>query len=148
MGCADKFLALSSRARWGLGCCASKKAVDPGPPPHLQSATARKVRLLESVAAKEERVEQPVLRNSERRRCGRRGVTQLHFASGRWIYPPHTEEEESSSPHTTDSPTTHFTPRLGRAAASAAGAQPPGAGDGAGRGGAGGGGGGGGGRGG
>ena len=47
-----------------MGCSASKKAVDPvdpgpGPPPHLQAAAARTVRLLESLAAKEERVEQP-----------------------------------------------------------------------------------------
>ena len=48
-----------------MGCGASKKAVDPSPrpPPHLQAAAARTVRLLESLAAKEERVEQPVLHN-------------------------------------------------------------------------------------
>jgi hypothetical protein len=77
-----------------MGCCASKdsvapapgsvafaeakKAVDPGPgpQPHLQAATARTVRLLESLAAKEERVEWPVLSNSERRRSGQRGMTR------------------------------------------------------------------------
>ena len=56
-----------------MGCCASKKAGDPGPPPHLQAATARTVRLLESLAAKEERVEQP---NSKRLRSGQRGMTR------------------------------------------------------------------------
>ena len=59
-----------------MGCCASKKAGDPGPPPHLQAATARTVRLLESLAAKEERVERPVLPNSERRPSGQRGMTR------------------------------------------------------------------------
>ena len=61
-----------------MGCCASKKAGDPapGPPPHLQAATARTVRLLESLAAKEERVEQPVLSNEERLRSGQRGMTR------------------------------------------------------------------------
>ena len=58
-----------------MGCAASKKAVDPvdpgpGPPPHLQAAAARTVRLLESLAAKKERVEQPILSNEERRRSG------------------------------------------------------------------------------
>ena len=61
-----------------MGCGASKKAVDPSPrpPPHLQAAAARTVRLLESLAAKEERVEQPVLPTSERLRSGQRGMTR------------------------------------------------------------------------
>ena len=61
-----------------MGCAASKKAIDPSPrpPTHLQAATARTVRLLESLAAKEERVEQPVLSNSERLRSGQRGMTR------------------------------------------------------------------------
>ena len=61
-----------------MGCSASKKAVDPspGPPPHLQAATARTVRLLESLAAKKERVDRPVLSNSKRRRFGQRGMTR------------------------------------------------------------------------
>ena len=65
-----------------MGCCASKKGIDPGPgpPPHLHNiqaaAEARTVRLLESLAAKEERVEWPVLPNSERRRSGQRGMTR------------------------------------------------------------------------
>ena len=42
-----------------MGCYASKKAGAPGPPLDLQAAAARTVRLLESLAAKEERVEQP-----------------------------------------------------------------------------------------
>ena len=56
-----------------MGCCASKKAGDPGPPPDLQAAAARTVRLLESLAAKEKRVEQP---NSKRLRSGQRGMTR------------------------------------------------------------------------
>ena len=71
-----------------MGCCASKESVAPapgsvafaaalGPPPHLQAATARTVRLLESLAAKEERVEQPVLTNSERLRSGQRGNSEF-----------------------------------------------------------------------
>ena len=54
----DKFFA---PRRQRMGCRASKEAGDPGPPPHLQAATARTVRLLESLAGKEERVEWPVL---------------------------------------------------------------------------------------
>ena len=61
-----------------MGCGPSKKAVGPSPrpPPHLQAAAARTVRLLESLAAKEERVKQPVLSNSKRRRSGQRGMTR------------------------------------------------------------------------
>ena len=59
----DIHTAASRADALAMGCCASKKAGDPGPPPHLQAATARTVRLLESLAAKEERVEQPVLHN-------------------------------------------------------------------------------------
>ena len=64
-----------------MGCCASKKAVDPvdpgpSPPPHLQAAAARTVRLLESLAAKKERVKRPVLSNEERLRSGQRGMTR------------------------------------------------------------------------
>jgi len=61
-----------------MGCGPSKKAVDPSPrpPPHLQAAAARTVRLLESLAANEERVERPVLSNEERRRSGQRGMTR------------------------------------------------------------------------
>ena len=45
--------------------------------PEAQAAAqARTVRLLESLAAKKERVEQPVLPNSERRRSGQRGMTR------------------------------------------------------------------------
>ena len=62
----------AARRKFRMGCGVSKKAGDPGPPPHLQAATARTVRLLESLAAKEERVEQPVLPNSERLRSVRR----------------------------------------------------------------------------
>ena len=57
---------VSDWSRERMGCCASKEAGDPGPPPHLQAATARTARLLESLAAKEERVEWPVLPNSTR----------------------------------------------------------------------------------
>ena len=55
-----------------MGCGASKKAVDPSPrpPPRLQAATARTVRMLDSLAVKEEHVEQPVIPNSERLRSG------------------------------------------------------------------------------
>ena len=75
-----------------MGCAASKKSVDPGPPravrgaaarplapltpEALAAAQARTVRLLESLAAKEERVEQPVLPNKERLRSGQRGMTR------------------------------------------------------------------------
>ena len=85
-----------------MGCTPSKKAVDPSPgtPRALQAATAvvpgpraekplapltpeaqaaaeaRTVRLLESLAAKEERVKRPVLPNSKRRRSGQRGMTR------------------------------------------------------------------------
>ena len=47
-----------------------------GPPPHLQAAAARTVRPLESLAAKEERVDRPVLSNEERLRSGQRGMTR------------------------------------------------------------------------
>ena len=60
-------------------------AVDPGPrpakplapmtPTALATAEARTVRLLESLAAKKERVELPVLTNEERLRSGQRGIT-------------------------------------------------------------------------
>ena len=40
------------------------------------TAQERTVRLLESLSAKEERVERPVLSNSERRRSGQRGMTR------------------------------------------------------------------------
>ena len=45
--------------------------------PEAQAAAqARTVRLLESLAAKEERVDRPVLPNSKRRRSGQRGMTR------------------------------------------------------------------------
>ena len=71
-----------------MGCGASKKAVDPspGPPPHLQAATARTVRLLESLAAKEERVKRPVLPNSKRRRSGQRGMTRALLFGAKAFY--------------------------------------------------------------
>ena len=77
-----------------MGCGASKKRVDPvdpgpGPPPHLQAATARTVRLLESLAAKEERVERPVLPNSERRRSGQRGMTRTLLFGVKAFYAHH-----------------------------------------------------------
>ena len=59
------FAPVSDRER--MGCSASKEAGDPGPPPHLQAATARTVRLLESLATKEERVEGPVLQRRVRK---------------------------------------------------------------------------------
>ena len=60
-----------------MGCSASKADdLGPGPPPHLQAATARPVRLLESLAAKKKRVERPVLSNEERLRSGQRGMTR------------------------------------------------------------------------
>ena len=71
-----------------MGCCASKEpaapasgpvafaAVMPMAPTAQAAAEARTVRLLESLAAKEERVEQPVLSNSERLRSGQRGMTR------------------------------------------------------------------------
>ena len=60
-----------------MGCCASKNDA----PLHLTTILEhdpidRTVRLLESLAAKEERVEWPVLPNSERRRSGQRGMTR------------------------------------------------------------------------
>ena len=69
-----------------MGCVASKKAVDPGPRPATSlapltpeaqaAAQARTVRLLESLAAKKERVKRPVLSNEERLRSGQRGMTR------------------------------------------------------------------------
>ena len=71
-----------------MGCCASKEPAAPasGPvafaaampmtPEAQAAAQARTVRLLESLAAKEERVEWPVLPNSKRRRSGQRGMTR------------------------------------------------------------------------
>ena len=74
-----------------MGCCASKgkKAGDPGPPPDLQAAAARTVRLLESLAAKEERVEWPVLSNSERRRSGQRGMTRAFLFGVKAFFEQH-----------------------------------------------------------
>ena len=67
-----------------MGCGASKEsaASPPGsvafasPPPQLQTATALTIRLLESLAAKEERVSRPILSHSERRRSGQRGMSR------------------------------------------------------------------------
>ena len=73
-----------------MGCCASKESAAPAPgsvafagakplapmTPAQAAAQARTVRLLESLAAKEERVEWPVLSNEERRRSGQRGMTR------------------------------------------------------------------------
>ena len=74
-----------------MGCCASKESAAPAPgsiafaaakplapmtPEAQAAAQARTVRLLESLAAKEERVDRPVLPNSERRRSGQRGMTR------------------------------------------------------------------------
>ena len=72
-----------------MGCCASKEAGDPGPPPHLQAATARTVRLLESLASKKERVEWPVLSNEERRRSGQRGMTRALLFGVKAFYAQH-----------------------------------------------------------
>jgi len=83
----DKLHTAASRAdALAMGCCASKEAGDPGPPPHLQAATARTVRLLESLAAKEERVEWPVLHTSERRRSGQRGMTRALLFGAKAFY--------------------------------------------------------------
>ena len=65
-----------------MGCGASKAGPGPRPakplapltPEAQAAAEARTVRLLESLATKEERVERPVLRNSKRRRSGQRGM--------------------------------------------------------------------------
>ena len=72
-----------------MGCCASKEPIAPAPgsvafakakplapmtPEAQAAAQARTVRLLESLAAKTERVEKPVLSNAKRRRSGQRGV--------------------------------------------------------------------------
>ena len=48
----------------------------PMAPKPQAAAQARTVRLLESLAAKEERIELPVLANSKRRRSGQRGMTR------------------------------------------------------------------------
>jgi len=86
-----------------MGCGASKKAVDPvdpGPgspakplapltPTAQAAAQARTVRLLESLAAKEKRVEQPVLSNSERRRSGQRGMTRALLFGVQAFYEQH-----------------------------------------------------------
>ena len=75
--CASKESAAPAEVLVEMGCSASEADnPGPGPPPHLQDATARTVRLLESLAAKEKRVERPVLSNSKRRRSGQRGMTR------------------------------------------------------------------------
>ena len=58
-----------------MGGGVSKRSAAPGPQP-LREATALTVRLLESLAAKEERVALPILSNSERRRSGQRGMSR------------------------------------------------------------------------
>ena len=87
-----------------MGCAASKKPVDPGPPravrgaaakpltpltPAQAAAQARTVRLLESLATKEERVEWPVLSNEERRRSGQRGMTRAFLFGVKAFYEKH-----------------------------------------------------------
>jgi len=74
-----------------MGYSASKEAAAPAPgpvafaaakplapmtPTARAAAQARTVRLLESLAAKEERIDRPVLSNSERWRSGQRGMTR------------------------------------------------------------------------
>ena len=74
-----------------MGCGASKQPAAPAPgpvafaaakplapmtPTARAAAQARTVRLLESLAAKEERIDRPVLSNSERWRSGQRGMTR------------------------------------------------------------------------
>ena len=58
-----------------MGGGVSKKSAAPGPQP-LRAGTALTIRLLESLAAKEERVALPILSNAERRRSGRRGMSR------------------------------------------------------------------------
>ena len=87
-----------------MGCAASKKSVDPGPPravrgaaakpsapltPAQAAAQARTIRLLESLAAKEERVEWPVLSNEERRRSGQRGMTRAFLFGVKAFFEQH-----------------------------------------------------------
>ena len=55
---------------------AAAKPMAPMTPTAQATAEARTVRLLESLAAKEERVDLPVLSNEERRRSGQRGMTR------------------------------------------------------------------------
>jgi hypothetical protein len=53
------------------------------------AAQARTVRLLESLAAKEERVEQPVLSNEKRRRSGQRGMTRAFLFGVKAFFEQH-----------------------------------------------------------
>ena len=87
-----------------MGCCASKESVAPAPgsiafaaakpmaPMTAEAqaaAQARPVRLLESLAAKEERVELPVISNEERRRSGQRGMTRALLFGVKAFYEQH-----------------------------------------------------------
>ena len=87
-----------------MGYSASKEPAAPAPgpvafaaanplapmtPTARAAAQARTVRLLESLAAKEERVEQPVLSNSERWRSGQRGMTRALLFGVKAFYAQH-----------------------------------------------------------
>ena len=87
-----------------MGCCASKDSVAPAPgsvafaaakplapmtPEAQAAAQARTVRLLESLATKEERVEWPVLSNEERLRSGQRGMTRAMLFGVKAFYAQH-----------------------------------------------------------
>ena len=95
-----------------MGCCASKESAAPAPgsvafaaakpmapmtPEAQAAAQARTVRLLESLAAKEERVERPVLSNAKRRRSGQRGMTRALLFGVKAFFEKHNALEGMSA---------------------------------------------------
>ena len=65
--------------------------------PAQAAAQARTVRLLESLAAKEERVERPVLSNAKRRRSGQRGMTRALLFGVKAFFEKHNALEGMSA---------------------------------------------------
>ena len=88
-----------------MGCGASKRPVDarlakplaPMTPEAQATAQERTVRLLESLAAKEERVERPVLSNAKRRRSGQRGMTRALLFGVKAFFEKHNALEGMSA---------------------------------------------------
>ena len=94
-----------------MGCCASTESAAPAPgsvafagakplapmTPAQAAAQARTVRLLESLAAKEERVERPVLSNAKRRRSGQRGMTRALLFGVKAFFEKHNALEGMSA---------------------------------------------------
>ena len=95
-----------------MGCGASKQPAAPAPgpvafaaakplapmtPTARAAAQARTVRLLESLAAKQKRVDRPVLLNSERRRSGQRGMTRALLFGVKAFFEKHNALEGMSA---------------------------------------------------